>query len=75
MMTAMISLVALTHAATAPAFNSLFFATAATMIPVLFLAIAVQGTTYQDLVKAYLAANRRSELTSVLRQWAERREN
>jgi hypothetical protein len=44
---AMTSLALLAHAAHAapPAFNSTFYATAATVIPVLFLAIAVQGRT------------------------------
>ena len=35
-----------------PAFNGLFYATAATIIPVLFLALAVQGRLYEDLLKA-----------------------
>lgn len=39
------------HAAT-PAFNGLFYATAATIIPVMFLALAVQGSLYNDLLKA-----------------------
>ena len=34
-----------------PAFNGLFYATAATVIPVLLLAIAVQGSTYENLLK------------------------
>jgi hypothetical protein len=55
----MSSLAALTHTAAPPAFNGLFFATAATIIPVLFLAIAVQGRTYQNLVNGILAATRR----------------
>jgi len=38
--------------ATSPAFNGLFYATAATIIPVLFLAIALQGRMYEDLLKA-----------------------
>ena len=33
-----------------PAFNADFYMTAATVIPVLFLAIAVQGTTYENLL-------------------------
>jgi hypothetical protein len=37
--------------AAAPAFNGLFYATAATVIPVLFLAIAVQGTAFASLLK------------------------
>jgi hypothetical protein len=35
------SLAALTHAATAPAFNGLFYATAATVIPVLPMAAGI----------------------------------
>ena len=54
------SLTALAHtAAAAPAFNSPFYTTAALLIPVLFLAIAVQGPMYDDLLKAYLNAARR----------------
>ncbi len=49
----MTSLAALTYAArtTAPAFNGLFFATAATIIPVLFLALAVQGRGYENVLE------------------------
>jgi hypothetical protein len=36
----------------AATFNGLFYATCATVIPVLFLAIAVQGTVYDELLKA-----------------------
>src|SRR6202034_1795597 len=50
-MSSLASLAPGTHAA-APAFNGLFYATAATIIPVLFLAIAVQGPLYGDLLKA-----------------------
>src|SRR5580658_512911 len=49
---------ALAHHAAA-AFNGTFYATTATVIPVLFLAIAVQGQTYEDLIKSY-AANLRA---------------
>lgn len=38
-----------THAA--PAFNGLFYATAATVIPVLFLAFAVQGRAWQKMLQ------------------------
>jgi hypothetical protein len=49
----MTSLASLTHAAAAaPAFNSTFYAVAATVIPVLFLAVAVQGRGYKNLMKA-----------------------
>ena len=40
----------------APAFNALFYATIATIIPVLFLAAAVQGRAYQDLLAAAFPA-------------------
>jgi hypothetical protein len=47
----MTSLTAVAHAApAAPAFNRDFYVTAATVIPVLFLAIAVQGRGYQTLL-------------------------
>src|ERR1700689_1254898 len=54
MLAVMSSLASLAHEArtVAPAFNGLFYATAATIIPVLFLAIAVQGPLYGDLLKA-----------------------
>jgi hypothetical protein len=41
------------HAATPapPPFNGLFYATVGTIIPVLYLALAVQGTTCADLLK------------------------
>jgi len=46
-------LTSLAHtAAAAPPFNSTFYATVATIIPVLYLALAVQGSTYADLLKA-----------------------
>jgi hypothetical protein len=61
MLAAMSSLASLAHEArtVAPAFNGLFYATAATIIPVLFLAIAVQGPLYGDLLKASGATLRR----------------
>jgi hypothetical protein len=61
MLAAMSSLASLAHGAgaSAPAFNGQFYATAATIIPVLFLAIAVQGPLYGDLLKAFDAALRR----------------
>jgi hypothetical protein len=37
--------------ATAPPFNDMFYAAVVTVIPVLFLAIAVQGNLYTDLLK------------------------
>ena len=61
MLAAMSSLASLAHAAraAAPPFNGLFYATAATIIPVLFLAIAVQGPLYGDLLKTSAATLRR----------------
>jgi hypothetical protein len=57
----MSNLASLAHVASpaTPAFNSSFYTTAATVIPVLFLAIAVQGRMYDDLLKAYVNAGRR----------------
>jgi hypothetical protein len=55
----MVSIALLEHTATAPPpFNGLFYATAATIIPVLFLAIAVQGRTYENLIKTFSDAFR-----------------
>src|SRR5580704_3737719 len=61
MLAAMSSLASLAHEArtAAPEFNGLFYATAATIIPVLFLAIAVQGPLYGDLLKTSAATLRR----------------
>lgn len=57
----MTSLATLAHAVTpaAPPFNANFFIVAATVIPVLFLALAVQGRTYESLVKAFSDAHQR----------------
>jgi hypothetical protein len=46
----MTSLASLTHATAAPAFNGLFYATAATIIPVFFLAITVQARGHENLL-------------------------
>jgi hypothetical protein len=59
MLSGMTSLTLPAHATAAPAFNALFYATMATVIPVLFLALAVQGRMYEDMVRAYSAAARR----------------
>jgi hypothetical protein len=61
----MTSLALLAHPAShaAPAFNGLFYATVATVIPVLFLALAVQGSTYRELVKS-------SQAGHLLAKWA-----
>lgn len=49
----MTSLTALEHTAhPTPAFNGLFYATAPTIIPVFFLAIAVQGHGFQQMLHA-----------------------
>jgi hypothetical protein len=42
-----------------PSFNANFYIAAATVIPVLFLAIAVQGRSYENLMKAFSDAFRR----------------
>src|ERR1700728_5153728 len=54
MLAAMSSLASLAHEArtAAPRIQRPVYATAATIIPVLFLAIAVQGPLYGDLLKA-----------------------
>ncbi len=53
MLADMSTLASLAHAAAAPpAFYSTFFATVATVIPVLFIAIVLQSNAYQDLVGA-----------------------
>lgn len=59
----MTSLTALAQAGhtKAPPFNGLFYATAATIIPVLFLAIAVQGPMYASLIKAAAQADKRMD--------------
>lgn len=43
---------ALAHSHAVPAFNGLYYATIATVIPVLFLAIAIQGNLFRDLIEA-----------------------
>jgi hypothetical protein len=49
----------LTHAPAS--FSDVFYATAATVIPVLFLAIAVQGQMYRDLLNAARRASLRAD--------------
>lgn len=51
---------ALAHGHPAPASNGLFYATATTSIPVLFLAIAVQGRAY-DVLKAWIRISDRKQ--------------
>lgn len=54
----MTSLATLAHT-TPPAFNGLFFATAATIVPILFLALAIQGRFFEELLTRYTANIRR----------------
>ena len=49
--------VAQAHGHAAPQFNIPFFTTAALVIPVLFLALAVQGSYYETLLTAFTAMN------------------
>jgi hypothetical protein len=65
MMVTMSSLVTLAHATAAPAFNGLFYATTATIIPVLFLAIGVQrDSLYQYLLEVLVRADDRRVLSA-----------
>lgn len=43
---------ALAHGHAAPPFNTAFYSTAALLMPVLFLAIAVQGNAFQQVISA-----------------------
>lgn len=52
-------ILALTHGPAAQPFNGLFYATVATIIPVLFLVLAVQGGTYLNLLEATTRASER----------------
>jgi hypothetical protein len=57
----MSALASLAHGhAAAPPFNGLFYATCATVIPVLFLAIAVQGHAYENLINTFTNAYSRA---------------
>ena len=51
MLTAMT--LALAHGHAAPPFNADFYTAAATIIPVLYLALAIQGPAYDALLKSY----------------------
>jgi hypothetical protein len=51
MLACMSSLTSLVDHAAAPTFNTDFYVTAATVIPVLFLALILQTTAYDDLLK------------------------
>jgi hypothetical protein len=63
------------HAA-APVFNGLFYATIATVIPVLYIALAVQGNAYEPFLRAAIATLYDTPLTDTRRlhllQWAAR---
>lgn len=59
MLTGMSPIAAVAAHTAIPALNTAFYATAATVIPVLFLALAVQGGTYENLMKAFSEAFRR----------------
>jgi hypothetical protein len=58
MMGAMTSLASLGHSTHAPMFNTVFYATVAAVIPTYFIALVVQGGTYQGLLKGRIAARR-----------------
>lgn len=68
MLAAMTSLALLAHAtrAAAPPFNANFYIVVATIIPVLFVALAVEGHAYQDLLKGYGVVGR---FTAPKRPW------
>ena len=70
MLAGMSNLAALVHAgdAKAPQFNSIFYATVATIIPVLFVAAALQADVYAKLIDTSRAAQRRYLATNVLRE-------
>jgi hypothetical protein len=71
MLTVMIGLASTTQAP-APAFNSVFNSTVATIIPVFFLALAVQGRVYQDLVQAALTIAREQAASTPSKGYVER---
>jgi hypothetical protein len=71
MLAAMI--LALAHGHPAPAFNGLYFATIATIIPVLFLALAVQGGSYDGLLRLALRMGRAERAEEQVRLLAPRR--
>jgi hypothetical protein len=52
-------------------FNADFYITAATVIPILYLALTLQGQTYQDLVRIIFKKMAEGEKASVrsLRYW------
>ncbi len=56
----MTSLALAARAAAAPPFNANFYIVAATIIPVLFIALVVQGGVYENLLKAVRAVDRRT---------------
>jgi hypothetical protein len=68
----MSSLAVLTHAghAKVPEFNAILYATIATIIPVLFVAAALQAPEYDKLLTASHAAARRIEASTAMRETA-----
>jgi heme/copper-type cytochrome/quinol oxidase subunit 2 len=72
MLAGMSNLMALAHAgdSNAPQFNAIFYATVATIIPVLFVAGALQADTYAMLLETSRAAYRRFKASDVTRQQA-----
>jgi hypothetical protein len=70
MLAGMSNLMALAHAgdATAPQFNAIFYATVATIIPVLFVAAALQADMYAKLIETSRAAYGRFKASNVMRQ-------
>lgn len=63
----LVTSIALADRHAAQPFNGLFYSTIATVIPVLFLAIAVQGGTYSDLLRYYVANARLYRRTARLK--------
>jgi hypothetical protein len=69
----MSSLASLAHEATGGSifpFNTNFYITVSTIIPIFFLALAVQGTEYQDAMRALIIAFRTSRQDRRLRNIA-----
>jgi hypothetical protein len=71
----MTSIALLDHAVAArpdPPFNSNLYFAAATVIPVLFLAIAVQGRTYETMVNNSIRAAAAARIAKLSRPWRKR---
>jgi uncharacterized membrane protein len=66
-------ILALPHGHGTPAFNGLFYATAATIIPVLFLALVLQGAAWRQLLQRAAelarAARAAGDYISLARAW------